>query len=112
MKNSKDNHPPVVIRIMDHYGSSGKWKLQIDEYLNSNMKYLTQENRGYYKSDKGVVDKALKRANKYAEGEHIFGGGEPRPVQISISERDGVGLSEEQRERIDDKFLEEMEAVT
>jgi len=111
MKNTKENRPPVVIRVMHHYGRAGKWKLQIDEYLGSDMKYLAQENRGYYKSDKGIVDKAITRAEKYANGEHIVGGGEPRPVEISIEERSDVEMSEERKSRIDEKFLEELEAV-
>lgn len=111
MKNTKDNGAPVVLRLQKHYGSTGKWRLRRDEYTNSEMKYLTEHIMGYYRSDEGVINKAIDEAKRWEEGDYMAdGSGTPRPVQIDIYDKGQ--LDEELREEIPDKFLDQLKPLT
>lgn len=106
MENTENNNPPVIISIRHHYGKA-KWRMKIIEYLNSSMRHFTRSIK-YYESDKGAIDKALKLADKYSTGEHIVGGGTPRPVQIDVPDE----FSDQQMKKVDETYLEELEPLT
>jgi len=106
MQNAEENDPPVVISINHHYGTF-KWHMRIYNYINSNMKYFTKEIK-YYDSDEGAIDKALELADKYSKGEHIVGGGTPRPVRIEVPDE----FSDQQMKKVDETYLEELEPLT
>ena len=109
MKNTENNNAPIVITIEKHYGNAGKFRLVKRDYLNSKMNYLTRHIVGYYKSDKGVTNKALKIAEKYSEGNYVANTDDApkRPVEISYADK----LSEEQVNKIPEKFKDKLEPL-
>lgn len=78
------SNSPVVVDIQKHYGSSGKYRLVIQDYLGEKGGSHTREIVGYYKTDDGVIERATSKAEKYHTGEWCIPSGDGRPTEISL----------------------------
>lgn len=84
------SNPPVVVSIQDHYGNSGDFRLVIREFFSQDRDTFTRDIVGYYKTQEGVVDRAVEKSVKYAEGKHIIPSDQDkaRPVSIGLPNND------------------------
>lgn len=110
MKNTTENKPPVVLYIQHHAGGSGDYRLLRKEYTGGTMRYLTRHILGYYKTGEGVVDKAIAEAERFASGDAYAFEHPGHPVEVKIGPR--AELPDEQSERIPERFLDELEAIS